>query len=55
MLEQPMVDLALAEAFEERRRQNARTVRRLVRFLAVSLSSLVVETARLAVAAALAS
>jgi hypothetical protein len=55
MLEQPMVDIALAEAFEERRRQNAGTVVLLVRFLAVALASLVLETAGLAVAAALAS
>jgi hypothetical protein len=52
---QSMVDIALAEAFEERRRQNARTFKRLVRFLALALASLVLETAGLAVAAALAS
>lgn len=55
MLEQPMVDLALAEAFDERRRQNARTVKLLVRYLALALASVVLETAGLAVAAALAS
>jgi hypothetical protein len=55
MLEQPMVDLALAEAFEERRRQNARVVRQLVLWLALALTSIVAETVGLAVAAALAS
>jgi hypothetical protein len=55
MLEQPMVDLALAEAFEERRRQNARVARQLVLWLALALTSIVAETVGLAVAAALAS
>jgi hypothetical protein len=55
MLEQPMVDLALADAFEEQREANARAVRRLVRFLGVALGALVLETAGLAAAAALAS
>lgn len=55
MLEQPMVDLALAEAFEERRRQNAKVVKRLVIWLALALGSIVLETAGLAAAAALAS
>jgi hypothetical protein len=52
-LEQPMVDLALAEAFEQRREENSAVVKRLVLFLA--LGSLVLETAGLAVAAALTS
>ncbi len=52
---QPMVDLALAEAFEERRNGNGRVVQRLVWFLALALASLVLETAGLATAAALAS
>lgn len=55
MLEQPMVDLALAEAFEERRDENAQAVKQLVLWLGLALVSVVVETAGLAVAAALAS
>ncbi len=55
ILEQPTVDLALAEAFEERREENAEVVGRLVLFLAWALGSLVLETAGLAVAAALSS
>jgi hypothetical protein len=50
-----MVDIALAEAFEERRNANAEVVRRLVLFLALTLVSVVLETAGLATAAALAS
>jgi hypothetical protein len=50
-----MVDLALAEAFEERRDENSKAVRRLVLFLALALASLVLETAGLAMAAALSS
>jgi hypothetical protein len=50
-----MVDLALADAFEEQRKANTKAVRRLVRFLAVALAALVIETAGLAAAAALAS
>jgi hypothetical protein len=55
ILDQPMVDIALAEAFDERRNANAEVVRRLVLFLALTLVSVVVETAGLATAAALAS
>jgi hypothetical protein len=55
ILEQPMVDIALAEAFEERRNGNAVVVRRLVSFLALTLVAVVLETAGLATAAALAS
>jgi hypothetical protein len=55
ILAQPMVDIALAEAFEERRSGNAKVVQRLVLFLALTLVSLVLETAGLATAAALAS
>jgi len=55
ILEQPMVDLALAETFEERRNENALVVERLVAFLALALFSLVPETAGLAMAAALSS
>jgi hypothetical protein len=55
IVEQPMVDLALADAFEERRNQNAKVVERLVLFLALTLASLLLEAAGLAVAAALSS
>jgi hypothetical protein len=55
ILEQPMVDLALADAFEQRRDENIPAVKRLVLFLALALGSLVIETAGLAIAAALSS
>jgi hypothetical protein len=55
ILEQPMVDLALADAFEEQRDANSKAVRRLSWLLAVALGALVLETAGLAAAAALAS
>jgi hypothetical protein len=55
ILEQPMVDIALAEAFEERRGKNAKVVKRLVWFLALALASLLIETIGLATAAALSS
>jgi hypothetical protein len=55
ILQQPMVDLALAEAFEERREENARVVSQLVSFLGMALAALTLETAGLATAAALAS
>lgn len=55
ILEQPMVDIALAEAFEERREENAKVVKRLVWFLALALASLLLETIGLATAAALSS
>jgi len=55
VLEQPMIDLALADALDERREENATTVKRLVRWLALALGSLVLETAGLALAAALSS
>jgi asparagine N-glycosylation enzyme membrane subunit Stt3 len=55
ILEQPMVDLALADAFEEQRESNTKIVKRLVGFLAIALAALVLETTGLAVAAALAS
>jgi hypothetical protein len=55
ILEQPLVDIALAEAFEERRNSNAQVVERLVSFLALTLGALVLEAAGLATAAALAS
>jgi hypothetical protein len=55
ILEQPMIDVALAEAFEERREENAKVVQHLVRFLALALASLLLETIGLATAAALSS
>ncbi len=55
VLEQPMVDIALAEAFEERRTENAQVVRWLTRYLASALATLVVEAVGLAIAAALSS
>ena len=55
ILEQPMIDLALAEALDERRQENAATVKRLVLWLALALGSLVFETTGLALAAALTS
>ncbi len=50
-----MVDLALAEAFEEQREANRKAVTRLGQFLGLALAALVLETAGLAAAAALAS
>jgi hypothetical protein len=55
ILEQPMVDLALADAFEEQRETNSKAVRRLSWLLALALGALALETAGLAAAAALAS
>lgn len=55
ILEQPMVDLALADAFEEQRETNLRAVGRLAWLLGMALGALVLETAGLAAAAALAS
>ncbi len=55
ILEQPMIDLSLAEALDERRGENAKTVKRLVLWLALALGARVLETAGLAVAAALTS
>lgn len=55
ILEQPLVDLALADAFDARRENNAQPVRWLIRFVALALTSLVLETAGLALAAALSS
>ena len=50
-----MVDIALAEAFEQRRKENAVIVGRLMLLLGLILVALVMETAGLATAAALAS
>jgi hypothetical protein len=55
VLEQPVIDLALADALDERREENAKTVKRLVLWLALALGSLVLETLGLALAAALTS
>lgn len=55
LLEQPAVDLALADAFDERRQLNAKVIRYLVRSLTAALAGLVIETGGLASAAALAS
>jgi hypothetical protein len=55
ILEQPMIDLALAEAFEERRDENKTAVKRLMLFLALALGALILETAGLALAAAVSS
>lgn len=55
ILQQPMVDLALADAFDERREQNSGVVSQLVSFLAWALAALTLETVGLATAAALAS
>jgi hypothetical protein len=55
ILEQPMIDLALADAFDERRQKNVSVVDALTWWFAASLASLVIETAGLALAAALAS
>jgi hypothetical protein len=55
LLEQPMADIALADAFEERRRENAEVVSWLVQLLAFALAALVLEAAGLAAAAALSS
>jgi hypothetical protein len=55
ILEQPMVDIALAEAFEERREANVKVVKRLVWFLTLALASLLLQTLGLATAAAISS
>jgi len=50
-----MVDLALAEAFEERREENAKIVSALASVLGWALGALALQTAGLATATALAS
>ena len=55
ILDQPMVDIALAEAFEERREANVKVVKRLVWFLTLALASLLLQTIGLATAAAISS
>jgi len=54
IVEQPLVDLALADALHERREENRVIVDRLGRLLGLTLVCLVLETAGLATAAALA-
>jgi hypothetical protein len=53
--EQPMVDIVLAEAFEDRRDENTVAVNRLGLYLAIALGSLMLEATGLAIAAALSS
>jgi len=55
ILEQPGIDLALADAFDQRRVENTSVVDTLTRWFAGSLAALVIETLGLALAAALAS
>jgi hypothetical protein len=55
ILGQPMMDLALADAFEKRREMNSGIMGRLSLFLGLALGALVLETAGLAAAAALGS
>lgn len=45
ILQQPLVDLALAEPFEQRRQENAKVVGQLVSFLGLALGALTLETA----------
>jgi hypothetical protein len=55
VVEQPGVDLVLADAFEDRRNANQGVVDRLTRLLRWALLAIVVETVGLATAAVLAS
>jgi hypothetical protein len=55
ILEQPLVDLALADALHERRELNRAVVRQLAAYLALAIVALAVEAAGFAAAAALAS
>ena len=55
LLEQPKIDIAIAQAFDERRRENAPTVEMLLRRLDLALGALVVEAVFFGLAAALAS
>jgi hypothetical protein len=43
LIDQPAVDVALAEMFEQRRNRNTKTVRRLERLLGLALASLVID------------
>lgn len=55
VLDQPGVDLVLADALHERREQNKKMVDRMTFYLTVAISALAVEAAGFAIAAALAS
>lgn len=55
ILDQPGIDLMLADALDERRSRNATVVDTMTRWFAGSLAALVIETAGLALAAALGS
>jgi hypothetical protein len=55
ILEQPGIDLVLADALHERRTQNQTVVDKLTRYLTVAVVALVIEAAGFAAAAALAS
>jgi hypothetical protein len=55
LLQQPKIDIAIAQAFDERRRQNACTVEVLLRRLDLALAALVMEAVFFGLAAALAS
>ena len=48
-----MVDRTLADAFEDRRAENAQAVNGLVKYLSLALAALVVEATGFAIAAAL--
>jgi hypothetical protein len=53
IVDQPLIDLALAETLEERRAENTLVVTTLVRYLRFGLAALVAETVGLATAAGL--
>lgn len=55
VLDQPSVDLVLADALHERRQQNQKTLDRLTGYLTLAIAALAVEAAGFAAAAALAS
>jgi hypothetical protein len=55
IVDQPLVDLALAETFDQRRAENREVVRQITRCLGLALAALTVETVGFASAAALAS
>jgi hypothetical protein len=55
ILEQPLLDLTLADAFHDRRQANAAVVNSLTRLLGLAVMALAVEAAGFAAAAALAS
>jgi hypothetical protein len=55
ILEQPLVDLALADAFHDQREENSAIVSQMTGFLAVAVLGLAIEATGFAAAAALAS